>query len=184
MATKSHAEIKARASYSLTKYVFSTVWIFSGITLAQLADGYRFEFSSALIFSAVMAAIAGRIKSAIALGAYLSFTILLAHFLIALYSLSYSTDQFFPSLWSALDLMLMAMMWSSPILVLLADFFDQRLVDALTALLISAITIIKAKILLPVQMLKNSLFVRISSLADQWQRRVNSSRGPPLFVVA
>lgn len=183
MATQSHASTGRTPAYSLTKYTFSVLWIFSAFSVAQLADGYKFEFSSALIFCLTMGSIAGRIKSAIALGAYLGFTILLAHFIIALYSINYSTDQFFPSLWNALDLMLMAMMWISPLLTYVTAEFDKRIAFAFVALFAKPMQIATSHFDFSVLISAKQFIPDVRRLVDLWSGRAEFSRGPPSFVV-
>jgi hypothetical protein len=174
--------VKPSSTYSLTRYLFSATWIFTAFSIAQLADGYQFNFSFALGFSAVMSLLAGRIKSAFALGAYVGFSILLAHFVIATYSINYSSDQFFPSFWGPLDLVLMGMMWASPLLVLIADSFDQHVSRVLAARIIQALVIIKSKFVINSRSTNSVSVVVVNKWLDQCQLGVNTSRAPPSFV--
>lgn len=157
--------------------------MFSAFLIAQIADGYQFKLSYAFLFCAVMGWLAGRIKSAIALGAYVGFSILLAHFIIATYSINYSTDRFFPSLWGPLDLLLMAMMWSSPVLVLIAEAFDNKIAKAFEVRLFKALVILKTTQVIPTGLKIVPLSKNISKLANQIYLSATGSRAPPFHVV-
>jgi hypothetical protein len=171
-----------RDSYSITRYAFSFIWIFTAFLVAQVADGYQFKITYALLFCAIMGAVAGRIKSAFALGAYVGFSILLAHFVIATYSINYSSELFYPSFWGPLDLVLMAMMWTAPLFVLLADSFDRKISRALTARIFRALEILKAVIYVPINNPKR-LFVEFTeNWSDQCAHGVKASRAPPLLI--
>jgi hypothetical protein len=174
--------VKPSSTYSLTRYLFSAIWIFTAFSIAQLADGYQFDFIYSFSFCALMSLVAGRIKSAFALGAYVGFSILLAHFVIATYSINYSSEQFFPSFWGPLDLVLVGMMWASPLLVLIADGFDQRISRVLAARIIKALVILKSKFVLNAASNNSVLVVFVNKWLDQCQLGVNTSRAPPLFV--
>ena len=170
-------------SYSFTRYIFSVAWIFSAFLFAQLADGYAFNPILGLVFSCVMGIFAGRIRSTFVLGAYVGFSILLAHFMIASYSMKYSADQFFPSFWGPLDLLIILMMWTAPLIVLIAEYFDLRIADAFASLIVTALGIFNTS--LPVFKFQPSTkFQNFSKfLRDQWVSSFNISRAPPALVV-
>lgn len=169
-------------SYSFTRYAFSFIWIFTAFLVAQVADGYQFKITYALLFCAIMGAVAGRIKSALALGAYVGFSILLAHFVIATYSINYSSELFYPSFWGPLDLVLMAMMWMSPLLVLVADSFDRKISSALSSRVFKALEIVKAVFFVPVNNPKRFFLEFIENWFDQCDLGVQASRAPPLLI--
>lgn len=179
MTTVMHNKNRSRSNYSFTRYLFSVIWIFSAFLIAQLADGYQFNAVQGFLFSALLGIFAGRIKSTFLLGAYVGFSILLAHFLIATYSMKYSADQFFPSFWGPLDLLLMLMMWTSPLIVLIAEFFDTRIASAFEALLFTALYIFKSEFTKFWLIGTSQIETSVGHWFDQWTSTKNASRAPP-----
>ncbi|MEY4493354.1 MAG: hypothetical protein RL355_703 [Actinomycetota bacterium] len=157
--------------------------MFSAFMIAQIADGYYFNVIHALLFCAAMSFFAAKIKSAFVLGAYVGMSILLAHFIIATYSINYSSELFFPSIWGPLDLLLMLMMWSSPLLVIIADAFDTKIGDALKLRLFKALVILKSQVTIIVEPTSSLNFWQIKVLQDQFLKNARTSRAPPFVVV-
>lgn len=157
--------------------------MFSAFMIAQIADGYHFNVIHALLFCAAMSFFAGKIKSAFVLGAYVSMSILLAHFIIATYSINYSSELFFPSIWGPLDLLLMLMMWSSPLLIFIADSFDTKIGDALKLRLFKALVILKSQVAINAEPTNSLNFWQIKVLQDQFLNNARTSRAPPFAVV-
>lgn len=150
--------------------------------IAQIADGYHFNLLHALAFCLGMSFFAARIKSALILGAYVGFSILLAHFIIATYSINFSSELFFPSYWNPFDLVLMAMMWLAPLIVLIADVFDSKIGDALKARFFKALVLLKAKkIEFPEPSISNIWESVV--LKDQFLTSAKTSRAPPFVVI-
>ena len=171
-----------KSQYSLTRYSFSVIWIFSAFLIAQIADGFKANLGLAMLFCLAMGSVAGKIKSPIALGAYVGFTIMLAHFGFAAYSMTYTSDQFFPSFWGPLDLLLALMMWTSPLIILFADAFDKRISSILAARIFTALAIIKTPFSLEIKSIRVALISRSNKLFDQCELAVNASRAPPLLI--
>lgn len=182
MLTRDAKSTPSQIEYSFTRFLFSAVWIFSAFTIAQLADGYSFNPLVGLLFSALLGVFAGQIKSTYVLGAYVAFTILLSHFSIAAYSMRYSADQFFPSFWGPLDFLLMVMMWSAPLIVIIAEFFDSRISEAFDALIVKALIIFKEQPRKYFELIKHFVSSHLRVLFDQWKSTTNSSRAPPLLI--
>lgn len=156
--------------------------MFSAFMVAQIADGYHFNLIHALAFCLGMSFFAARIKSAIILGAYVGFSIVLAHFIIATYSINFSSELFFPSYWNPLDLVLMAMMWLAPLIVIVADAFDTKIADALKATFFKALVLIKTKkIEFPEPSISN--IWKSVVLKDQFLTSARTSRAPPFVVI-
>ena len=150
--------------------------------VAQIADGYHFNLVHGLAFCAGMSFFAARIKSAFVLGAYVGFSILLAHFIIATYSINFSSELFFPSFWNPFDLVLMAMMWLSPLLVIVADAFDTKIGDALKSRFFKALVLLKTKKIEFSAPSISSVWQTVV-LKDQFLISARTSRAPPFVVV-
>jgi hypothetical protein len=77
----------------------------------------------------------------------------------------------------------MLMMWSSPLLVIIADAFDTKIGDALKLRLFKALVILKSQVTIIVEPTSSLNFWQIKVLQDQFLKNARTSRAPPFVVV-
>lgn len=157
-------------------------WSAIALVMANIADGISIDPVAVLLFSVGIAFIGHRIQSYASFAMFSIITVLTAVLVSSYQGISVSSEQFFSPYFGFADLLLLIMMWVSPIAAWFTRNMDHRIIHTIKLMLSRTLNIEFPTIGVPAA-ITFTHFLHVNEVwSDQFFWRIDFRRGPPISV--